>query len=108
MIRARFLYCDKLISVFEMRGHADSGEYGQDIVCSAVSVLAINTVNSLEKLANANLNIVSDDENGGLLEVHVSENFLSNESVKLLLASLKLGLEDVEKMYGDFIKIENN
>ncbi|MSE06743.1 ribosomal-processing cysteine protease Prp, partial [Lactobacillus salivarius] len=41
-------------------------------------------------------------------EVHVSENFLSNESVKLLLASLKLGLEDVEKMYGDFIKIENN
>ena len=98
MIRARFLYRDKLISGFEMRGHADSGEYGQ----------AINTVNSLEKLANANLNIVSDDENGGLLEVHVSENFLSNESVKLLLASLKLGLEDVEKMYGDFIKIENN
>ena len=108
MIRARFLYRDKLISGFEMRDHADSGEYGQDIVCSAVSVLAINTVNSLEKLANANLNIVSDDENGGLLEVHVSENFLSNESVKLLLASLKLGLEDVEKMYGDFIKIENN
>ena len=44
MIRARFLYRDKLISGFEMRGHADSGEYGQDIVCSASTLSCLPPV----------------------------------------------------------------
>ena len=33
---------------FVSKGHAGYAEEGQDIVCAAVSVLVINTVNSLE------------------------------------------------------------
>ena len=33
---------------FRIKGHAGYAEEGQDIVCAAVSVLIINTVNSLE------------------------------------------------------------
>ena len=31
---------------FRMTGHAEYAEYGSDIVCAAVSVLVINTINS--------------------------------------------------------------
>jgi len=32
---------------FEMDGHAGFAEYGQDIVCAALSMLSINTINSI-------------------------------------------------------------
>ena len=35
---------------FEITGHAGYAEYGQDIVCAAVSVLALNMANSVERL----------------------------------------------------------
>ena len=34
----------------ECNGHAGYAEYGEDIVCAAVSVLTINTINSIEQL----------------------------------------------------------
>ena len=35
-----------LIEGFSLKGHAGYAEYGSDIVCSAVSMLTINTLNS--------------------------------------------------------------
>ena len=35
----------------EITGHAESGEYGLDVVCASVSTLAINFINSIEKFA---------------------------------------------------------
>lgn len=32
----------------EITGHAESGEYGFDVVCASVSTLAINFINSIE------------------------------------------------------------
>ena len=37
---------------FRMTGHAEYAEYGSDIVCAAVSVLVINTINSVEIFRN--------------------------------------------------------
>ena len=33
---------------FQTKGHAEYDEMGQDIVCAAVSVLVINTMNAIE------------------------------------------------------------
>lgn len=52
----------KLINSFELTGHADAGEYGNDIVCAAVSVLAISTVNGLQQLAKADLLVKQDEK----------------------------------------------
>ena len=41
--------CDKkskTVKGFEIRGHAGWANFGQDIVCAGVSVLAINTQNA--------------------------------------------------------------
>lgn len=107
MIRVKFLYQNDCLLGFDMQGHAGAGEYGFDIVCSAVSVLSINTINSLEQLLHVKPHIVSDEENGGLLKVTLDDEDLLNSQVKLLMDSFKLGLTDIEKNYGEYIKIKN-
>lgn len=106
LIQAHFNYRSGKLSGFELKGHADAGEYGQDIVCSAVSVLAINTVNSLEKLAQSKPQVLSDDENGGFLKVKLSDDQVQLPDVQLLLQSFELGIRDVANSYGKYIKIK--
>ncbi|MEJ1306834.1 ribosomal-processing cysteine protease Prp [Latilactobacillus sakei] len=55
MIKADFIVnADSQIISFQITGHADSGPYGSDIVCAAVSAVSIGTINSLQKLAVLN------------------------------------------------------
>ena len=42
---------------FKAHGHAGFSEEGQDIVCAAVSVLTINTLNAIEKFADDIVNV---------------------------------------------------
>ena len=42
---------DKIVS-YEISGHAESGEYGHDVVCAAVSVLSITTANNIYEMAH--------------------------------------------------------
>ena len=48
---------------FRMTGHAEYAEYGSDIVCAAVSVLVINTINSVEKFTDDEFNSAVHEEN---------------------------------------------
>ncbi|MHC9536886.1 ribosomal-processing cysteine protease Prp [Dellaglioa sp. BT-FLS60] len=95
----------KIIDAFEITGHADSGEYGQDIVCAAVSVLTINTINSLTELAKMNPGVLMDEENGGLMKVKLLESEIVNSTGQLFLESLVLGLQSIEQNYQDYIKL---
>ena len=38
---------------FETLGHAGYAKRGEDIICSATSVLVINTINSIEKYSSS-------------------------------------------------------
>lgn len=106
MINACLFRKDSRLSGFELSGHADSGEYGQDIVCAAVSVLSINTINSLEKLAGVVLEKELDDLNGGFMKVSVDDSDLYDPKVQLLLESLELGLRDIEISYHEYIHVK--
>ena len=46
---------------FTSQGHAGYAEEGQDIICAAVSVLVINTVNSLETLTHDQISVKEKD-----------------------------------------------
>ena len=41
-----------LIEGFSLKGHAGYAEHGSDIVCSAVSMLTINTLNSISEFTS--------------------------------------------------------
>ncbi|ETY74516.1 ribosomal-processing cysteine protease Prp [Lactiplantibacillus fabifermentans] len=94
-----------LITGFKLTGHADSGAYGQDIVCAAVSVLAISTINGIEQVAHLQPAIQSDETNGGLLIADFTKLDLANDQLQTLLASFTLGLNDVAANYGSYIRV---
>ncbi len=86
---------------FEADGHAGFAEEGEDIVCAAISVLTINTVNSIETLAKDKVEASEDDGN---LTARFPDG-LSHEGT-LLMDSMILGLMSIENSYGrSFINI---
>ena len=88
---------------FRLEGHAEYADPGEDIICSAISILVINTINSIEAFTEDAFLVDSNDA-AGLIEFHMTSE-ISSES-NLLLSSLSLGLHAMEKEYGnEYIEI---
>ncbi len=87
---------------FQSKGHAGYAEEGYDIVCAAVSVLTVNTINSIERFTEDAFQAEAAE---GMVRWKFTELPLSREA-KLLMDSLVLGLEDIQETYGEkYIKI---
>lgn len=80
---------------FISKGHAGYHDKGQDIVCAAVSVLIINTINSIEVFSPET--IFHIEESDGLINFKLE--CIPNEKVELLLNSMELGLKNIENEY---------
>jgi len=91
---------------FHFSGHAGYDEHGYDIVCASVSMLVVNTINSIETFTDDHF-ICDVKEEDGDVDFHI-EGDISKEST-LLLDSMLLGIKAVEEDYGnEFIKIIEN
>lgn len=97
MIQAVFYLKNGQYFGFSVSGHADYDDAGKDIVCSAVSALVINTVNSLETFTSDSVVTRSDDDGNVKLKIRGG---ISPES-ELLIKSLRLGLTSIYKEYGE-------
>ena len=82
---------------FVCAGHAGYANSGRDIVCAAISVLVINTINSLDQLTKASLD-VETEETDGYISCQFKEPL--NEAQTLLMDSFVLGIEHVVDGYG--------
>ncbi|MBR4767728.1 MAG: ribosomal-processing cysteine protease Prp, partial [Lachnospiraceae bacterium] len=58
---------EKKVNGFQVSGHSGYGEAGNDILCSAVSALTINCVNSIETLTHDRPSIQAVNEEEGFL-----------------------------------------
>ena len=86
---------------FDCLGHAGyAGE--NDIVCAAASALVINCINSVESLTDAQFTCDSRQEDG-MVSFRLVE--ISGEDAQLLLRSLALGLEEMERNYEAYIDV---
>ena len=86
-----------------MEGHAGYAEYGQDIVCAAASALFINTVNAIETFTDDDFTVDQDTKTDRVILQMTSS--ISGEA-KLLIDSLLLGLQGIEREYGtEFIRV---
>jgi hypothetical protein len=99
MIKVTLLKHSSLLIGFEMSGHAGFAEYGNDIICAAASVLAINTVNSIETFTDDLFDCTVSDEEG-LLHFKLISNNISEKS-ELLLNAFQLGIQGIEQQYGN-------
>ena len=84
---------------FTCDGHAGYANYGEDIVCASISVLVINTINSLEQITGEQMQVEAD-EDAGMIRCHFVNQPLK-ETSKALMDSLVLGLTQIEKQYGE-------
>ncbi|MDO4189539.1 MAG: ribosomal-processing cysteine protease Prp [Lachnospiraceae bacterium] len=95
MIKAQVSLKDNNYYSFSCTGHAGYGYKGNDVICAAVSVLVINTANSIEKLTECNFKSYNDGD-----KIRYEFNSIPDEKAKLLMDALVLGLKEIQKEYG--------
>ncbi|MBO4396387.1 MAG: ribosomal-processing cysteine protease Prp [Eubacterium sp.] len=98
MIRVVIGRRDSYINMFRVSGHAEYDDYGKDIICSAMSMLAINTVNSLQFIADETFDIEQDEDEG---LISAAFDHKPNEKAEVLLAAFELGVQGVIDQYGN-------
>ncbi len=88
---------------FEVRGHADFGFKGHDIVCAAISMLATNTINSIETYTDLAIKYDSD-ERRTRIRFLIKET--PNHDSELLMNSMILGLSELKKNYKKYVTLK--
>ena len=92
---------------FRVSGHAGYAEEGADIVCSAVTVLTLNTINAIEALTKTAFVCDADEEEGGYLDVafpDIKSGEIDHDA-QLLLQAMVLGLENMIIEYDKYITL---
>ena len=89
---------------FDVTGHSGYADSGEDIICSAVSMLVINTINSIEMFTDDETSCVSNEDNGSIV-FRIGAG--SSHDAQLLIRSMILGLESLEdnEEYDPYIDI---
>lgn len=89
----------KTITSIEVKGHANSAEYGKDLVCAAVSAIITGGANALTE------DIYDIELKEGYSLIKASKIPGDNDAV--VLKTMEVQLKTIEEVEGKFIKIEN-
>ena len=82
---------------FSCTGHAGYAASGEDIVCASISVLVINTINSIETFTSTAF-ICEAEEESGDIDFQFTGDISPDAS--LLIESMILGLKEIQNDYG--------
>lgn len=107
MIYAHFNYKNGQVMNYSLSGHAESGPYGHDLVCAAVSALTIGTANNLSRLAEIEPEMDANQEEGGFIEIVLPSQMDKHqqETAQILLKSLYYSLLDIQEEYQEYISV---
>ena len=100
MIKVEISYKGKGFSSLLVKGHANTGEYGKDLVCAAVSAVTVGAMNAIEN---------PDDD----FEIEIEEGRLSctakgavSEHDEDVIETLIIQLKTIEASYPKAIEIK--
>ena len=103
MTKANFiLNNDKKPYAFRISGHAEYGNYGEDIVCSGITTATFTTLNLLDKLLKQEDYTLIQDEDTGLIDFKL--NKIDDLSL-LIIQNLLDILINIEEQYPQNLKI---
>ncbi|MGF3103875.1 ribosomal-processing cysteine protease Prp [Rossellomorea sp. DUT-2] len=96
----------KRIRSFSMDGHADFAENGQDIVCAGASAVSFGSINAIMALTGVEPSIEQSSD-GGYLRCVIPDDLPeeTESKIQLLLDSMLISLQTIERDYSEFIKI---
>ena len=100
MIKVNVKYNNNKVYELVINGHAGYDVYGKDIVCAAVSSMAITTINNIIALDDS----IDYEENSGLLIIRVKRDTEVNNK---LLDNLVRMLTELKSQYPKNIEIRN-
>ena len=92
----------RLSSVFA-QGHAGWADYGEDIVCAAVSAILQATRLGLEAHAKVD---VQAGQRDGELRMEIPEGRRDDEAVRAILATAELSVEQIAKQFPEHVSYE--
>lgn len=99
MIQANFLKSQDFYTAFSIKGHAGYAQYGEDIVCSAVTSSVMTVINGITECAALPADVsVSDNE----IVLNLATR---TQTAQYFLSALKLQLEFIAEEYRGTIKI---
>ena len=100
MIKVNVKYNNNKVYELVIKGHAGYDVHGKDIVCAAVSSMAITTINNIIALDDS----VDYEEKSGLLIIRVKRDTEVNNK---LLDNLVRMLTELREQYPKNIEIRN-
>lgn len=100
MIKVNVKRNDNKVYELVIKGHAGYDVHGKDIVCAAVSSMAITTINNIIALDDS----IDYEENSGLLIIRVKRDTEVNNK---LLDNLVRMLVELKEQYPKNIEIRN-
>lgn len=105
MIKVILKTREKKLLGFQVSGHAEYADLGEDIVCAAVSVLTYNAINTLEEIIKLKKEIkYTIKEN--FIELDVNPKELTDHKMhdtQLTLRSFEMGITSVLKEFQETI-----
>lgn len=104
MIAAKIYKQDGLYWGYEISGHADYSPHGTDIVCAAVSFLAITVENSLDM----QIGKIESKAQSGYISCRLCGELSADEALKAqaVLKTLAIGLKRLKATYPEYIRLQ--
>ena len=96
MIKVDLIYNADLICGFTMKGHANTAEYGNDLVCAAVSAIVTGGFNAFN----------DDDVSEIALDEGYAKVIVKTENGYSILNTIIVQLKTIEEAYPKNIKIK--
>ena len=105
MIKVQVKKKHKQIVSFTMEGHAEFAEHGKDLVCAGASAVAFGGINAIYALSG--ITPIIEQAESGYIKCTLPDN-LSDEAFEkatLLLESIIVSLQTIERDYEDYIQV---
>ncbi|MCR5675623.1 MAG: ribosomal-processing cysteine protease Prp [Lachnospiraceae bacterium] len=87
---------------FQVEDHSGFDEKGEDIVCAAVSILTINTINAIEKFTG-DVPVIKRDDDAAVISCLFEK--APGEESRLLLKTFALGVRSISDSYKKHVKV---
>ena len=99
MINVIYSLNDDHYTYLSVKGHAESDEYGKDLICASVTCIMWGLMNALD---DTELDVDIKELNNQITIVNNSKAEVIDNYFKLTIFQLKT----IEESYGKFIKVE--
>ena len=117
MIKIKVVKDEKgFIWKFRINGHANYDNAGKDIVCSAVTITALNASNAIEiivgistdittKIVGVKKNNRSKKEDEFLLSIPTELKENEKHDIFIIMQTALIGFKEIEKEYSEYVSV---